>query len=220
MTHRRIATGGPLNFLNENAGTNSRGKSVPVMALVSHHRPATEEELEGLIEQHSRDRCICRVRSHGSVADFGKNLYEAQLTCTAYKERFPLQRKYTLDECYEFMRNLFCVAPLRGLRQEEKSIAVIRDALSSHKDMVITLATRREDFDFAVDYIVQCGDRKLGVQVKPESFFDKTDCVEKTKIKHEHFGHPVHFHTYSNRTMEFLPRTTEKIICFFVAKKK
>jgi len=214
--HRRIATGGPLNFLNEAARTNSREKSVPVMALVAYHRPPHEEALESLIEQHCRlahsSQCPCGVKSRGTVTDFGNNLYEAQQTCEAYKQQYPDQRAFTRQECYTFMRNLFCVAPLRGLRQEETSVSVLRKAIPG---IVVTLATRSEDFDYAVDYIVTHRGRDLGVQVKPESFFNKEDCVVLTKEKHARFRHPVLFHTYSNRTMEFLEETTRKIIDFF-----
>jgi len=217
MTYRRIDTGGPLNFLNEAAKTNSRQKSVPVMALVAHHRPSSEEELETLIEEHFKSyRCECNVRSRGTVADFGRNLYEAQSTCLAYKERFPSQRIFSMEECYSFMRNLFCVAPLRGLRQEEKSVREIHDALKAMDgDMNIRLATRSEDFDYAVDYIVSLRGRELGIQVKPESFFNKKESVQNNKEKHARYHRPVLFHIYSNRTMEFLPETTRAIINFF-----
>jgi len=217
MTYRRIDTGGPLNFLNEAAKTNSREKSVPVMALVAYHRPSSEEELETLIEQHSKShQCECNVRSRGTVADFGKNLYEAQSTCLAYKEKFPSQRIFSMEECYSFMRNLFCVAPLRGLRQEEKSVREIHDLLKAMDgDMSIRLATRSEDFDYAVDYIVSMRGQELGIQVKPESFFNKKECVQNNKEKHARYHRPVLFHIYSNRTMEFLPETTRAIIDFF-----
>ena len=47
-----LPTGGPLNFLNEAAQTNSRKNTVPVMALVAAHKPNSSEELKELIKNH------------------------------------------------------------------------------------------------------------------------------------------------------------------------
>jgi hypothetical protein len=129
------------------------------------------------------------------VADFGKNLYEAQLTCLVYKERFPSQRIFSMEECYSFMRNLFCVAPLRGLRQEEKSVREIHDALKAKdgNNIYIRLATRSEDSDYAVGLNRFSAWTGTGIQVKPESFFNKKECVQNNKEKHAKYHRPVLF---------------------------
>jgi len=216
--HQRIATGGPLNFLNEAARTNSRQQTVPVMALVAYHRPVHDNELENLIEQHCplHPPCPCGIQSRGTVTDFGNNLYEAQQTCEAYQQQYPGQRIFSRQECYTFMRNLFCVAPLRGLRQEEKSVSVLEKAIPG---INVVLATRSEDFEYAVDYIVTYHEKQLAIQVKPESFFNKDKCIQISNEKHERFRQfrhvDVYYHVYSNRTMEFLEPTTQKIVEFF-----
>ena len=53
MSHVKgnLPTGGPLNFLNEAAQTNSRKNTVPIMLLVSAHKPKTPEELKELLNQ-------------------------------------------------------------------------------------------------------------------------------------------------------------------------
>ena len=215
MSHKRIATGGPLNALNELAGTNQRSRSVSVMALVSNHRPRTPEELASLIEEHSKEKCDCGIISQGTVLKFGLNLFEAQFNCASYISQFgPHRSIFSEDECYQFMYNLFCVAPLRGIKQEERSKSLIRDKLSS---CMIVDASIDEDFLYGVDYVVKSWDESVaaGIQVKPESFFKKHEYVDIQRLKHETYHLPVMYHIYHNDSLKFTIDSTNEIVNFF-----
>jgi hypothetical protein len=208
-----LPTGGPLNYLNEKARTNQRSRSVPVMALVTAHRPKTPEELKALIEYHSTHRCSCGVTSQGTVEKFAENLYKAQRTCREYIEVYGTEHTYDFKACYDFMYTLFCVAPLRGAQQEQKSIELIQ-AVCKEKfpDVVITPATSTEDFTYGVDYKIQKGDKTIGIQVKPRAYFRNTYSVQLNSEKHKAYGSQVVYHVYSNSSLEFEEESTRKIL--------
>ena len=192
-----------MNGLNEQFRCNSRRKSVPVMDLVRAHRPADPEALRKLIEAHHRRPCtLCKCRSMGTVEHFASNLYMAQFEHDALK----LPRRFTWDECYRFQYTLFAVAPLRGRAMEMESMRLVREALGA-TTFRVREATRHEDFDCGVDFVVE--DRKtgkpvLGVQTKPESFLFRRDLVEQNKAKQKNFPAAVVFHVYDRRG-EFSP---------------
>ena len=95
-------TGGELNKLNGDAGISAPQKSVPVMKLIKNHRPKSKDELHEQIKFHYENNCPCGVKSQGTVEDFGKNLYDAQLS--AYGKY-----KYSLQECIQWEYDLFVV---------------------------------------------------------------------------------------------------------------
>lgn len=124
-----IKTGGPLNFLNEEMGCNQPHVTLKVMKVVDYHRPVTPDALKDLIKQHVGKVCgVCGEKSHGTVEQFGTNLFNAQA-----KHRTFLQnnRRFSETECKEFMFNLFCVAPLRGIWAEEESQKLILNGLEA-----------------------------------------------------------------------------------------
>lgn len=112
-------TGGELNKLNGDYGISASDKSVPVMKLIKVHKPKSREELARLIEGHHKEKCKCGIVSQGSIGDFGKNLYEAQI-----KEWG--KYKYSLRECIEWEYNLFVVQSLKGdlVKNKVKEILV------------------------------------------------------------------------------------------------
>ena len=201
----RLPTGGELNRLNEHARCNSRRKSVPVMDLVRAHRPADPEVLRVLIENHHHRKCRhCDCRSMGTVEQFATNLYNAQ-----FERGAGLQKRYTWDECYNFQYTLFCVAPLRGRAMEEASMAEFVKAIKEHDGFVglkCREATRKEDFEYAVDFVVvdSCGAPVLGVQTKPASFLHRADVLQQNRDKQARFNAPVVFHVY-DRSGTFSP---------------
>lgn len=77
---RKANTGGLLNLLNGKMGISAPYKSVPVIKLINTHKPKSYDELEALIEYHHLNDCSYGIKSQGSVYDFGKNLYDAQIT--------------------------------------------------------------------------------------------------------------------------------------------
>ncbi len=93
-------TGGELNNLNGKYGISAPYKSVPVMKLIKEHRPKTKEELYELIRYHHENSCACGIKSQGTVEDFGKNLYNAQI-------REWGQNKYSLQECSNLENRIY-----------------------------------------------------------------------------------------------------------------
>ena len=107
-------TGGPLNELNGKMAISAPKNSVPIMKLIRVHQPKSRGELVGLIGQHCRGDCACGVKSRGSVYDFGKNLYHAQL-------KYWGEYRYTMQECIQWEYDLFIVQSLKGNTLEKKA---------------------------------------------------------------------------------------------------
>jgi hypothetical protein len=203
--------GGPLNDLNEMAGTNRRSKTVPVMALVSMHRPLNASGLERLIEEHYQRDCLdCTIRSYGTVRIFGRNLYEAQFTCIPYIEKYGHYRKiFHEQDCYDFMYRLFCKSPIRGFLQEQKSM----EFWGHHfKAVVVTPATQEEDFEYGVDYRIQLKDLTIGIQVKSRRFFKNRYSVQINTEKQSRYHYPVLYHVYSEKDFTFDNDSTQAIM--------
>lgn len=208
---RRIATGGPLNYLNERGGCNARSKTVPVMALLDAHPTDDPAQLRLLIESHShqeddvRNPCPCGVRSTGPVEKFALGLFEAQFRCVSQDGETPwvrAHRRYSFEECLAFHLALFCEAPIRGRKFELSSRKVVQDELLSRfpaSKWTTRKATQREDCDLAVDYVIRKdGVEVAGVQVKPSSTLGRSDVVKQNAAKHARAPFPVHFHFYDD----------------------
>lgn len=193
---RRLATGGPLNELNELCGCNSRARTVPVMALLDAHPTDDATELRRLIEEHARAECACGVASQGPVEKFALGLFEAQFSAagTRWRER---HRRYTYDECLRFHVALFCEAPIRGRRFELRSRAAVEAAADGA--LRTRRATPNEDGGMGVDYVVvRDGRDALGVQVKPASVLHRPDVLSINRQKHSRCPYPVVFHVYDD----------------------
>jgi len=200
----RIRTGGELNRINERFRINSRRKSVPIMPLLSHHRVHTPSEVEALIAAHvvtqGEECCSCKIVSQGTVVDFGTNLFEA---CKR------INSNHTLEQCIDFQRQLFTVAPLRGRVYESRSRIVLSDRIGG--SFTTRSPTEHEEFQLAVDYVVMDGTRPVcGIQVKPSSFFYKKRCVAIQNEKHKKSPFPVFYHTYVARQQKF--KNTEEMV--------
>ena len=119
---RKANTGGLLNLLNGKMGISAPYKSVPVIKLINTHKPKSYAELETLIEYHHLNDCPCGIKSQGSVYDFGKNLYDAQIP-------FWGEYKFTLEECIQWEYDLFIINSLKGNKMEDKAIVELRNKL-------------------------------------------------------------------------------------------
>lgn len=212
-----LPTGGPLNYLNEEYGCNSRINSVPVMALVQAHHPKTAEDLKKMIEEHTYNNCKCGIISNGPVEKFALNLFQGQLKCQKYKEAYPNQSVFSYQNCYNFMYTLFCIAPIQGYLQEEKSKHLMKSLfLKGGKEVDIIDATEEEDFKYAVDYLVKWNNNFVGIQVKPQSFFKKDGPLKINNEKHLKYKYPVKYHIYNNNNLEFNnERNNNELISFF-----
>lgn len=117
------------------------------------------------------------------------------------------------------MYTLFCIAPIQGYLQEEKSKKLIMDLLlKEKKEVEIIDSTEEEDFKYAVDYLVRCNDNFIGIQVKPQSFFKKDRPVKINNEKHLKYKYPVKYHIYNNNNLEFNnERNNKEILSLFIS---
>lgn len=177
FVHTKGTTGGLLNPINELHGVNSKKKSVPVIALIGAHQPKTNDELVALIESHTANghhaNCKCGVKSAGTIEDFAKNLYEAQLKEFAELNKAHLAFEY--EDCFSFIYTLFINYSLQGKRVEDQ---VIKDLNASFKQygMVGYKATKGSeeyDFKYGVDVLIEKeGKLVKTLQVKPVSYLN------------------------------------------------
>lgn len=143
---RKPNTGGPLNELNGQAGVSAPQNSVPVTHIVKNHRPKSASELEQLIESHINGCGLCGAISKGTVADFGRNLYEVQMT---YWKKY----KFSLEECIQWEYDLFVLQTFKGRDMEVKIIDALADALGETYSVIDT--SRFIDEEFRVDLEIQ-----------------------------------------------------------------
>lgn len=185
-------TGGKLNYLNEKRRVNTHNKTVSVMKLIRQHKPKSRQELVDLIEYHYKNECSCGIVSKGTIEDFGRNLYEAQL-----KEWG--EYLFTLEECTTWQYNLFIVQSLKGRTLEIKA----KDILQSHLPMLKVIDTNPFlDFRYRIDLLIEHskGDVLGGVQVKPYSFkYIDPKIKNVTRILTEDYPYPVWYMYYDSQ---------------------
>lgn len=189
-------TGGPLNLLNGKYGVSAPQDSVPVMKLIRMHKPKSREELVRLIKEHSEKKCACGIVSQGSIEDFGRNLYEAQL------EEWGAYR-YTLKECIGWEYDLFITQSLKGNLIELKAKNILLKAL---EDMTVKDSNDYYDEELRIDLMIEKGGENVaGVQVKPESFHNVRAGVRyMNKHRNSLVGFPVFYLFYDYDTEEFI----------------
>jgi hypothetical protein len=184
-------TGGELNKLNGDYGISAPYKSVPVMKLIKNHRPKSKEELYQLIKTHFEKDCSCGVKSQGTVEDFGKNLYEAQIKAWQ-------KYKYTLQECIQWEYDLFVVQSLKGTLIENKAKQNLQKELSN---FIINEAEGFVDEELRVDLIILHNNIEIcGIQVKPLTFnLMREGVITFNKIANAKWGKPVFYLFYDNK---------------------
>ena len=162
MVRKKSGTGGLLNILNEKKKISSVRNSVPVMKLINTHKPKTRRELVDLIEYHYIYDCPCGIKSKGTVRDFGKNLYDAQLDYWG-------EYKFSLEECIRWEYDLFVTNSLKGAYMECKAEEFLGERLPL--GFSVCGVDGVTDVNFRVDLEVKWyGFVVFGVQVKPVSY--------------------------------------------------
>lgn len=190
-------TGGELNWLSERADVTATKNSVRVMDLCRKHRPKTELELEQLIEHHHIHRCSCGVRSKGTLKDFGRNLFAAQ-------KKYWKEIRYTMEECQQWIYDLFVVNTMKGLRMEHRAMKTFRYGLPT---LGFKWAEGELDSKYRIDILVLNEHKDIigGVQVKPNSFNNTRKRVQEIqKSGIEKWGKPVEYLVYNKNTEEFI----------------
>ncbi len=186
-------TGGPLNELNGKMGISAPSRSVPVMKLIKTHQPKSKDELVELIRYHYENTCTCGIKSQGTVTDFGRNLYEAQL-------KYWGKYRFSLQECIQWEYNLFVVQSLKGGIIEKRAIREITRLLP---EFDVTEAAGYLDEELRIDILLQKnGNMKAGIQVKPVTFTHmRAEVITFNRIANEKWNHPV-FYLYYDKNGE------------------
>ncbi len=183
-------TGGELNLVNGKYAISAPANSVPVMKLIRAHQPHSKEELYQLIRYHFEHDCPCGIKSTGTVEDFGKRLYDAQI-----KEwGFP---KYSLQTCIQWEYDLFVTQSLKG-NQLEKTARKALEEIVKTVALDVRYAEGFVDEELRVDLLIlQNNDCICGIQVKPQTFNHMRAGVifhnKKSNIK---WGKPVFYLFY------------------------
>lgn len=188
---RKANTGGLLNVLNGKMGISAPHKSVPVMKLINKHRPKSYDELETLIEYHYLNDCECGIKSQGTVYDFGRNLYNAQMEYWG-------ENKFTLEECIQWEYDLFIINSLKGSKMESKAISELKNHLSP--EYTITNSESIIDEEYRVDIeIKKGGNVVLGIQVKPNSYkFTRYEVKSFNVVRNSKYGNKVAYLYYDD----------------------
>jgi len=197
-------TGGELNWLNGKHGISAPYRSVPVMKLIREHHPKSKGELIKLIEYHYKSDCKCGIKSQGTIQDFGKNLYEAQI-----KEWG--EYRYSLEECIRWEYHLFVTQSLKGRLIEDRAKEKIENELSkSYEDEIsIEDANKFFDEDLRIDQEIKYqGKTMAGIQVKPESFkFMRESVKYMHKNQNSKVCFPVFYLYYNYKSEKFINLT-------------
>lgn len=191
---RKPFTGGELNILNGKAGISAPNKSVPVARLVRYHRPKSASELEKLISDHVNSNCKCGIISKGTIKDFGKNLYDAQI-------EFWGEHKYSLQECIQWEFDLFILQMLKGDKMEDKCKIELQKLMGSSFSIKDTHSYIDEEQ--RVDLEVFHKENLIaGIQVKPNSYKNiRKNVLEFNENANKNFEKPV-FYIYYNYDKE------------------
>ena len=187
-------TGGPLNELNGKMGISAPSNSVPVMKLIRIHKPKSKDELVELIKYHYENDCECGIKSQGTVEDFGKNLYNAQI-------KYWGEYRYSLKECIQWEYDLFVIQSLKGNVIEKKVQKYLSNKL---EDYDIEQAQGYLDEDLRIDIIIKKQKNIIaGIQVKPATFLlMREEIITFNKEANEKWNYPV-FYLYYNEDESF-----------------
>lgn len=183
-------TGGPLNELNGKMGISAPQNSVPVMKVIRIHKPKSKEELVNLIRYHCENECKCGIKSHGTVEDFGRKLYESQIQ---YWEKY----KFSLKECIQWEYDLFIIQSLKGNIIENKAIQILKTELPNYS---IEEAEGYIDEELRIDILIKKNEvEKCGIQVKPLTFLQmRSEVILFNKNANKNWGKPVLYLFYDD----------------------
>lgn len=192
---RKANTGGLLNLLNGKMGISAPYKSVPVIKLINKHKPKSYDELEALIEYHYLNDCPCGIKSQGSVYDFGKNLYDAQISYWG-------EHKFTLEECVQWEYDLFIINSLKGNEMEDKAINELKNKLPAEYSVDNAIGFVDEEYRVDIE-IKKDNETILGIQVKPSSYkYMRYEVKSFNTIRNYKYGIDVKY-LYYNEDEEF-----------------
>ncbi len=187
-----LRTGGVLNVINEKYGCNNPNTTVRTTAIAAAHRPQSAATMLALLDSHTEARCSAcgqQCRNGGLVA-WTQVLYN--MTRMEVQRGNCAARAVTMQDCGNFMYDLFVRAPVRGFAMEVRALQALTQA-AGH--VAFTHATPDQDVEFAVDLVSPT----CGIQVKPESYKHVREDVHHTNArKNKAYGKPVHYLYYGS----------------------
>lgn len=182
-----------LNNLVNNNGINSPSDTLYLVKMVSEHNIRSESEVIRHFNNHRDEYCdVCNQKNTGgSFEDRVDIMYEAQM------KEFD-EYKYSWNECYDYLYELFTNRTINGQSYEEKSI----NMLDNRTVYDIEEATGTDDVDKAVDVIVNGLEKDVlaGIQVKPKSYEKSNYTTAKmiNKSKNNKADYPVIYLYYND----------------------
>ena len=184
-------TGGKLNKLNGDAGISAPDNSVPVMKLIKKHNPKSKDELVALIKSHHESRCNCGIISKGTVEDFGKNLYDAQM-------KYWRKYEFTLQECIQWEYHLFITNSLKGNSIESNAKQKLKENLNN---FTVEEANQFYDEEFRIDLVIKKNETEIcGIQVKPATFdLMRKGVIDRNLSSNDKWWKPVFYLKYNNK---------------------
>jgi hypothetical protein len=179
--------------------------------MVSAHKPISPDEIEKLISQHiSINECeICGCRSKGTIKNFSTKLFDAQSYDVRWRSIY--NNRYSWDDCYRYMRELFCEATYVGVFMEATAFKLLE---AEFPELLLSYADSKTDLEQAVDIIINTKDGTCiaGVQVKPQSIKHRRNVLQDNYRKNKLFcsnnqGAPVHYLFYDNHNGRWINDT-------------
>jgi hypothetical protein len=203
-------TGGALDRLCAKHGLGAPHLTIPIMKVIGSHNATTEEEVIQLIAQHDGKFCRdCRSKGNGTIKDWAEVMYETQKTDEEWRKKNNFKEEYPFsrDECREWFRQLFVVAPLVGIRFEKMCFEELKTWVLP--PYIVREADSHTDIRYGVDLeIGQIEGRSynrsfetfspmIGIQVKSKVYIKARSNVKKgLRNRQRKYGRPVRFMYY------------------------
>jgi len=203
-------TGGALDRLCAKHGLGAPQVTIPIMKVIGYHNATTEEEVIQLIAQHDNKYCRdCRSKGNGTIKDWAEAMYQMQKEDEEWRKQNNLKEEYPFsrDECEEWFRQLFVVAPLVGVRFEKMCLEELKTWVLP--PYIVREANSHVDIRYGVDIeIGQIEGRAynrsfetfrplIGIQVKSKVYRNARSGVKKgLRNRQRKYGRPVHFMYY------------------------
>lgn len=203
-------TGGALDRLCAKHGLGAPQLTIPIMKVIGYHNATTEEEVIQLIAQHDKKYCReCRSKGNGTIKDWAEAMYQMQKEDEEWRKQNNLKEEYPFsrDECEEWFRQLFVVAPLVGVRFEKMCLEELKTWVMP--PYIVREANSHVDIRYGVDIeIGQMEGRNysknfesfrslVGIQVKSKVYRNARSGVKKgLRNRQRKYGRPVRFMYY------------------------
>jgi len=203
-------TGGALDKLCAKNNLAAPSVTIPIMKVIAQHQATTEEQVLELIEQHNNKFCHqCKSTGTGTIKDWAKTMYDMQKEDKEWRKQNRITEEYpfTQEECEEWFKQLFVVAPLVGIRFERMCLKELKSWVLP--PYIVREADSHVDVKYGVD--IEIGKMEgrtysknfesfrplMGIQVKSKVYINAREGVKNGLLKRQRrYGWPVKFMYY------------------------